>query len=57
MWFLPKIESCDVYTEHKDTYAFNATGLLSIYIDEWNIALALHRLKCANSKPLYSPWM
>lgn len=27
MWFLLKIESCDVYAEHKDTYAFNATSL------------------------------
>lgn len=57
MWFVLKIESCDVYAEHKDTYAFNATSLLSIYIDEWNIAMALHRVKCANSKPFYSPWI
>lgn len=57
MWFLPKIEACDVYAEHKDTYAFNTTSLLFIYIDEWNIALALHRLKCANSKPFHSPWI
>lgn len=55
MWFLLKIESCDVYAEYKDTYAFNATSLLSIYIDERNIALALHRAKCANSKPFHSP--
>lgn len=55
MWFLLKIESCDVYAEYKDTYAFNATSLLSIYIDERNIALALHRAKCANSKSFHSP--